>query len=827
MDPAAIEFFEKKVRPLLSAQCFACHSGANTRGDLDLTSREKLLTGGALGAAIVPGDPDKSLLIRAIRYEGSLQMPPRGKIPDEEIAVLTEWVKMGAPWGVEGSRLKVEGSDKPQPSTLNLQPSTRHWAFLPVRTPRVPAVKQRAWVKNPVDAFILAKLEAKGLRPSPPADRRTLIRRAAFDLTGLPPTPEEVEAFLADRSPDAWERVIDRLLASPAYGERWGRHWLDVVRYSDSNGLDWNEVFPNAWRYRDYVIRSFNEDKPYDRFIREQLAGDLLAEETQWNGETGGNAKDGAVSARPISSFPHSPISSREERLIATGMLVMGPKLLAQQDRIKLGLDVIDEQIDVTTKAFLGLTVSCARCHDHKFDPIPTRDYYALAGIFRSTVTLKGTLPRNDRVMYWNERPLAPPDRIEASQAFAAKVKAAEDAVKKAKDPAEKTRLTKELAELQKTAPPAVPMTMAVAEGKVANCAVHIRGSYANLGPEVPRGFVTVLGGAQRVTDTKQSGRRELADWIANPRNPLTARVLVNRVWLHHFGEGIVRTPDDFGTRGERPTHPELLDWLAAVFSGGDRGTEGQRDRGTSRGAVPQSLHPSVSPSPSKEGLGWSVKKLHRLLMVSSAYRMSSEPNAAASAKDPENRLLWRMNRVRLEAEAIRDAMLAASGSLEREAGGTMLTKASGFPVKEFPVNFNTRRRSVYLPALRVVTYDLLKVFDFAEPSIVIGKRNRTTVPTQALVMMNNPFVTQQSHEFAKTMLAQPAADDRQRVEAAYARALGRQPSSAEAGRVLSFIEDYDQALAETESDAEKRRAAAWASFCQTLFASTEFRYLD
>jgi hypothetical protein len=668
---------------------------------------------------------------------------------------------MGAPW--PASAPKGGGSGVPAGAP---DPRLKHWSFQPVRSYPAPPVKTKGWVRSPIDAFILVKLEANRLRPNPPADRRTLIRRATFDLTGLPPKPEEVEAFVADRAPDAYEKLIDRLLASPAYGERWGRHWLDVVRYADSNGLDWNEVFPNAWRYRDYVIRSFNQDKPFDQFILEQLAGDLL---------------------------PAASESESYEHLVATGMLVMGPKLLAQQDRIKLGMDVVDEQIDVTCKAFMGLTVSCARCHDHKFDPIPTRDYYALAGIFKSTVALKGTLPRNDRVMYWNERPLAPADQVQASEAYAAKVKTMEAAVKACKDPAEKTRLTAELAGFQKNAPPAPAMTMAVSEGRIADCPVHLRGSYANLGPEVPRGFVTALGGQKEVTDRKQSGRRELADWIASPRNPLTARVLANRLWLHHFGEGLVRTPDDFGARGERPTHPELLDYLA-------------------REVVRN---------------GWRLKALHREIMLSAAYRMSSDPNPAAYAKDPDNRLVWRMNRVRLEAEAIRDAMLDASGSLDATVGGSLMSKTSGFPVKEFPVDFESRRRSVYLPSLRVVTYDLLKVFDFAEPSIVIGKRNRTTVATQALVMLNSPFVTGRSRDFAQSLLALPDADDRRRVEAAYLRALGRTPSTGEVDRAVKFLDDYQQALQPKEPDAEKRRGQAWASFCQTLFASTEFRYLD
>lgn len=748
------EFFEAKVRPLLSNKCLGCHVGANAKGKLDLSSREALLKGGEQGPALVPGDPEKSLLIHAVRYEGKTRMPLGTKLAGVEIQVLTEWVRMGAPWGVTAGKSAAAEPEK-------------FWAFQPVRVGQAPAATNKGWAKGDVDRYVLAGLEKNGLKPNRYADRRILLRRATFDLTGLPPTPEETEAFVNDSSPNAWEKVIDRLLASPQYGERWGRHWLDVVRYSDSNGLDWNEVFPNAWRYRDYVIKSFNQDKPYNQFVKEQLAGDQL---------------------------PAATDEERYDHLVATGILVMGPKLLAQQDRVQLALDVADEQIDLTSKAFLGLTVSCARCHDHKFDPISTKDYYSLASIFKSTTTLYGTLPRNNRVMYWMERPLAPSDAVTARKAYDDQVKKLQDALKKTKDADEKARLTAETKALEAKAPPAVPMAMAVEDGKVEDLRVHVRGSYKNLGDPAPRGFLTMVAGHKEAIPADKSGRLQLAEWIASADNPLTARVLVNRVWQHHFGQGLVRTPDNFGRLGERPSHPELLDYLADRFV--------------------------------KEG--WSLKKLHRAIMLSATYQMSTEPNPVAQAKDPENRLLWRMNRHRLEAEAIRDAILVTNGQLDPKAGGTMLTRTSGLAGKEFGVDYETStRRSVYLPVVRGVIYDMFQVFDFADPHVVNGRRDTTTVAPQALYMMNSPEIRDEAGKFADLLLNLPNADDTRRVETAYARAFSRQASSEERNRALSFLQDYEKAQEATEKDPQKRRAEAWRSFCQSLLASSEFRYVD
>jgi cytochrome c553 len=744
---AATERFEAQVRPLLLNRCGGCHGGGKAQGGLSLESRAALLAGGTHGPAVLPGDPDRSRLMQAVRYQGALRMPPSERLTPDQVQLLADWISEGAVWPSAPAKGRVGAA---------------HWAFQPLRAPRFPAIRGTA--TQPIDRFILAGLEQARLTPNPPADRRTLLRRATFDLTGLPPTPEEVDAFLSDPAPGAFARVVDRLLDSPAFGERWGRHWLDVARYSDSNGRDWNEVFPNAWRYRDWVIRAFNQDLPFNEFVRRQLSGDLL---------------------------PARDEQERYDHLVATGFLVMGPKLLAQQDRIQLALDIVDEQIDVTSKAFLGLTVSCARCHDHKFDPISTREYYALAGIFKSTRTLGDTLPRNNRVMYWMERPLAEDTRVAAFREHQTAVRKMQDAVKKCKDGTEKAQLTAELKALEARAPAPVPMAMAVIDGRGENMRVHRRGSYQDLGEEAPRGFPAVLGGGAAAVPAS-SGRRELADWIAAPENPLTSRVMVNRVWSHLFGRGIVATPDNFGAQGELPSHPELLDYLARSF---------------------------VSE-------GWSVKKLIRRIMLTAAYQRTGTHSAAAYARDPANRLLWRANRRRLEAEAIRDAMLAANASLDLQAGGTLLTKAVGFPVKEFPVDFTVPRRSVYLPVLRNNVFELMQCFDFADPSIVMGRRETTTVATQALVLMNSPFVMDQARTFARLLLEMPAGDDA-RITAAYQRTLGRVPSASEVARVLAYLQQASEELTTSLPNAETRRLEAWRTFCQTLYASAEFRYVD
>jgi hypothetical protein len=612
------------------------------------------------------------------------------------------------------------------------------WAFQPVRAPRTPAVKAVAWPTSPIDAFILAKLEAHGLSPAPPADRRTLIRRATFDLTGLPPTPAEIDAFLADTAPDAFDKVVDRLLASPHHGERWGRHWLDAARYADTTANDANAVMRYAWRYRDYVVAAFNKDKPYDQFLVEQLAGDLL---------------------------PAADRDTTVERVIATGFLMVGPKALAETDKEQTLLDIADEQLDVTTRAFLGLTVACARCHDHKFDPIPTLDYYSLAGIFRSTEVLRD---RERNASMWQEWTPAP-------------------------------------------VPDATPfLVMAPREGKPADLRVHRRGSRGDLGPVAPRRFLQILAGeGHALPPTTQSGRLELARWIASRDNPLTARVMVNRIWQHHFGTGLVSTSDNFGSRGDRPSHPELLDWLAARFVAD----------------------------------GWSVKAMHRLILLSATYRQSSNPKSEIrnpKLVDPDDRLLWRMPRRRLEAEALRDAMLAVAGRLDRTVGGDetidvvyqkgeVIDAKRGFVVNTVngghPV-YAVPRRSIYLPVIRNALPDVLSLFDAADPNAVAAVRNDSTVPPQALFMLNNPFVREQALHFAKSLPAD-ATDEAGRLRSAYERALGRPPSADELADATVFLGEYAGKLKAKGRPETEARLAAWQSYCQMLFCTNEFLYVE
>jgi len=825
-EPKAIEFFENRIRPLLVQQCFACHTDKNVKGGLRMDSLAALSKGGDSGPAVVPGRPEKSLLITAVAYtRDNLRMPPQGKLKPQQIADLTTWVQMGAAWPtpvVQSPKSKVQSPR----AGRDLGPGTgdvglAHWAFQRGRSPRLPAVKNSAWVKTPVDAFILAKLEAAGVKPAAPADLRTLIRRVTFDLTGLPPTPEEVEAFLeaseaearnertgrtGGPSPSAYARLIDRLLASPAYGERWGRHWLDVARYADSNGLDENTHFANAWRYRDYVIDSFNKDKPYDQFIREQLAGDLLPQSQDEK--------------------------TNHERLIATGFLSLGPKVLAEPDKQKMVMDIVDEQIDTVGKAFMGLTVGCARCHDHKFDPIPTKDYYALAGIFKSTRTME-TLATVARVY---ERPLGTPEAVSAQQQHEAVVKKLFDRMNKAKTDEAKTALQAELKELQAKAPPEVPMCIAVEEAKeIGNVRVHVRGDTQNLGEEAPRVFLKVVAGEKQAPiGGDRSGRLDLAEWLARPDHPLTARVMVNRIWEHHFGEGIVRSPDNFGKLGDLPTHPELLDFLSAVFvaspgSEWENGRMGEWERRNSGASLSHSPTPPFSHSISWRGAGWSVKNLHRLILLSNAYQMSSAYDPKSAKADPENRLFWRFNRRRLEVEAIRDSILAVSGTLDRKAGGTLL-KAPNFAYitndqSNNTAAYDTPRRSIYLPVIRNAVYDVFQVFDFVEPSFLNGKRSSTTVAPQALFLLNGEMVLESAAAFADQLLKLPELDDAGRLRAAYLRAYGRPAAGAEVASALNYLRAYEDRLGDT--DPEKRRRLAWRSLCQIIFASNEFVYLN
>jgi len=940
--PDGVEFFEKKIRPLLAEHCYECHAAdKKTKGGLALDSRAGWEKGGDSGMTLVPGDPEASLLIKAVRYKDKqFQMPPKRKLSDAQIADFEQWVKLGAPDPRTGGPALAKRE-------INIAEGRKHWAYQLPKKSAPPPVKDTAWPRSDTDRFILAKLEAKVLRPAPEADPVTLVRRIYFDLTGLPPTPEQVDAFVREHQSTAGNsqqsaiaKLVDSLLASPHFGERWGRHWLDVVRYAESLTLR-GFVMKEAWRYRDYVIASFNADKPYDRFLREQVAGDLL---------------------------PHQNVAQRQQQLVATSFLVLGNTNLEEQEKKQLDMDVVDEQLDVIGKAFLGQTIGCARCHDHKFDPIPTRDYYALAGILKSSKTLE-----HSNVSKWLEFPLPLPPgedkefaaHDKAVAQLQARIKAAKESAnvavaKKATQPngaltatalpgiivddtqakkvgdwmqstatrtfigdgylhdtndgkgaksltfqaeglkagkyeirlayspgrsrADNTPVTIFSADGEKTIrldqrpeppiegrfvslgqfrfeqnstgfvlvanegtkghvtadavqfvpvellgenPPAPavaattdsgknskanaeenvkkleaelkklqdsgskrPMFMSVKEENPADTQIHIRGSVQNLGAKVPRGFLQVAsyGPAPKIAE-KESGRRELGDWLASRGNPLTARVFVNRTWTWLFGAGLVRSPDNFGTTGDVPTHPELLDHLAVRF---------MED-------------------------GWSVKKLVRELVLSRTYqqasvRLEGSQLAAGLAADPENKLLWHANRRKLDAESIRDTLLHVSGQLDRTHGGPVLKPGTS---ADYGYKHTDTRRSVYSPVLRNSLPELFEAFDFADPSLVVGKRSDSTVAPQALFMMNHPWVMEQSQSAAQKLLAEKLADDRARIAHAYRLVLGRAPTDGEVTLSLKFLP------AESAASEAAKRTEAWGRFYQALFASVDFRYLN
>jgi hypothetical protein len=754
-----VAFFERKIRPVLVKECYGCHSsGAGAvKGGLRLDSRAGILAGGDSGPAVVPGKPDESPMLDALRYDG-IEMPPKGKLPGAVVADFERWVRMGAPDPREAIPAAVPG-----PSGVDFAAGRRFWAFQRPRRHEAPGVGDAGWPIEPLDPFILAGLETRGLRPTRDADRTTLIRRLSYDLIGLPPTPAEIDAFANDPAPDAYERLVDRLLASPHFGERWGRHWLDVVRFAESLTLR-GLVLANAWRYRDYVIGAFNADRPFDRFLIDQIAGDLQP--------------------GPIGSDRRGP-------LIATTFLTLGNTNLEEQDKAQLEMDVVDEQLDTIGKAFLAQTIGCARCHDHKFDPIPTRDYYALAGILGNTKTLE-----HGNVSRWLETPLpVPPEQEAAIRRHEADVADLESRLKVARAKANKggppreadreiTALAARLKRLRATGPNR-ERTMSVEEtGEIRETRVLIRGNVHNPGPPVPRGFLRVASdGPAPTMPTHESGRRELAAWLASSDNPLTARVIVNRVWHWLFGAGLVRTVDNFGTTGERPSHPELLDDLAVRF---------MED-------------------------GWSIKALVRRIVRSRTYRLAAVDDARLRSGDPENRLLGRMNRRRLDAECLRDTILRVSSRLRLEMGGPAFP---GELAEDYAYKDAGTRRSVYIPVFRNALPEIFRVFDFADPSMVVGRRNVSIIAPQALFLMNDPFVLEQAKHAARRLLAEPGLDDSGRITQAFVLALGRQPTGAERRVAREFLAS---GTADGPADAED----AWAGVFQALFASADFRDLN
>ncbi len=940
------EFFEKRVRPVLVEHCYDCHGEKKQKGGLRLDQPEAIRTGGDSGPAITPGDVEGSLLIKAVRYtDKDLQMPPPKKegaesrqLSPEIIADLEAWVRMGAP---APAAVVEAGTEKPAPKvTKNLEEARKQWAFHRPDSPAIPDVKDGTWPRSPLDHFVLAKLEEKGLHPAPPAEKQALLRRATFDLTGLPPTIEECNAFLADESPDAYSRVIDRLLASPRYGERWARHWLDVVRYTDSfdaRGLtgDRKGDCAEAWRYRDWVVDALNRDLPYDQFVMQQVAGDLLS----------------ATAFDPA-------------KIIATGVYALGNWGGGDADKEKLLTDIADDQVDLTARAFLGLTVACARCHDHKFDPISTEDYYGLAGIFFSTHIIPNPGPKTNGPEMLR-LPLLSPEEMATREAkqrrleqitaelarglspmtemkkdvlgkpglngwttkaadnpsltinttnaeiayltiklpakaislhpgpktpvtaawrspmdgtvrVSAKLRDADatcgdgvtwevrhgkekigggefdnggqadfaetpvtvhtgellelligprgnytcdstqtDFVIKAGDgqawdlreavlagdapgkdgvwwicAGEGERLPKDVQEnapleaerkslaAELATPPA--MTLGMAEGGcpqslqagVHDVKVHVRGRYDRLGALVPRHFPLLLAGDQQPLITEGSGRLALARWLASAENPLTARVMVNRIWQHHFGQGIVRTPNNFGKLGEPPTHPELLDWMAGEFVRS----------------------------------GWSIKALHRTIMLSAAYQQSSVPAPETLREDPENRLFGRMSRPRLESEAIRDNLLAVAGTLDITAGGAAFRE------------FATPRRTLYLLTVRSDRGTYQTLFDAADPTAIAEKRIDSTVAPQALFLLNHPFVQGQVEALARRMHAEAPAEETARIDWLY-RLLYARASSQEEQRIGAA------ALARARQSANED--SAWQQYLHALVCANEFIYID
>jgi len=920
-DAARLEFFETHIRPVLVKHCLECHGDGDIEGGLSLLSAAAWASGGDSGPAIVPGNPDESLLMQALEYD-VLEMPPAGKLPDAVRARFREWIASGA-----FDPRAATHSQPPAKRSIDIERGKQFWSFQPLKATAAPPVQDSAWPTGVIDQYLLAAREAQQLPSVGGASPETLLRRVTFDLTGLPPSPDQIDAFVAAPSERHYHQIIDRLLQKPAYAEHWARHWLDVARYADSNGSDFNATFHHAWRYRDYVVDALATDKPFNQFVAEQIAGDLL---------------------------PATSDRQREAQIVATGFLMLGAKMLSERNKAKLEMDVVDEQIDTVGRAFLGLTLGCARCHDHKFDPIPTADYYALAGIFRSTKTLEGESQKY--VSTWQDVPLpAAPEHRRAVEDFrkreqelTASIKRVQDEIKQLKtsnasllpgtvvddaqasqrgdwtvstlfkgfvgsgylhdnnqekgkrsltfetqlasgqyevrlaynggstraknvpveithadgtttvavdqtvtpkidnlwvslgtfsfaesarlvvtttgtsgyvivdavqflpiDPkpqaaaaadkasqsqqqrlvadaeAELKRFEAALRDLRKQQPRPLPMAMAVRDQPGKDTFVCIRGEVDNPGETVRRGFLQVCGAADSLDLPEgQSGRLQLAQRLTDPDHPLPARVFVNRVWMHLFGEGIVRSVDNFGALGDRPSHPELLDRLAIDFMRDD----------------------------------WSTRRLVRRIVLSRSYRQASTFDAAAFKIDPENRLLWRAHRRRLPAEAIRDTLLLASGTLDRTptirpmaAYGTLVSKNVATPGSVAVAA--TSKRTIHLPIIRGYVPDLLTVFDFADPDMLVGKRPRTNVPAQALLLLNHPRVIQWSQQIAQQTA--DGEDTAMRLNRLYQLCLQRSPTAEERQLATPFLA------------AEPDPAVAWALLAQTLIASTEFRYLD
>ncbi|MDF1656075.1 MAG: PSD1 and planctomycete cytochrome C domain-containing protein [Verrucomicrobiales bacterium] len=802
------EFFEKKIRPALVKHCYKCHAeeGDKVKGGLLLDSRETTLSGGDSGPAVVPFDLNESLLYVAMTYEdSSLEMPPKYKLEDSIIADFKQWIEMGAP--DPRKRQPKDGAPQEYTNTIDIEEGKDFWAY---QTPDKAAISQEAhsdWARQPIDVFVSEQHLEMNLTPAPDADAATLLRRLSYDLTGLPPSTSEVEAFIkahSENPDDAIAAEVDRLLDSSRYGERFGRRWLDVARYAESSGKEVNATFPHAWRYRDYVIDSYNADKPFNQFVTEQIAGDLLSADSE---------------------------AQEAEQTVATSFLAIGTKGLNEQNARQFRFDLVDEQIDTTTQAFLATTAACARCHDHKFDPIPMSDYYAMAGIFLSSETLYGTSEalQNRKVTELITLPAGSHSGAEMKSlgemidlefqrmTLQERLEELSDEARDARRSGDSDRATQ--IRLQTLG---VINRKGITEGILAaydddgypkplsmgmrdlpspfDSQILIRGEEDNPTDErIARGFLQVIqSNDEQSIGEHESGRLQLAEWIASPENPLTARVYANRVWSWLFGEGLVRSVDNFGSTGDTPTHPELLDYLAVRLV----------------------------------ELDWSTKELVREIATSRTYRMSSGYRDDYFQKDPENYSLWRANKRRLDAESIRDASLAVSGrlDLERPAGSLVSEAGEGFVgrnIQEAQINTETVHRSVYLPIVRGLVPESLGLFDFADPSLLSGKREITTVPSQALYMMNSPFILENAKAMASHLVVDLDLRGGELAKEAFYRCYSRPPTPEEGQRTKEFIERFLE-VAETEGHSkDASRLLALTTFCQSLIGSAEFRYLN
>ena len=808
------DIFAKKIQPIFEANCVMCHGAKMQRSGLDLRTEMATLKGGTRGASIVPGKANESLLIKLITHQEEPAMPMGGKLSDAEIAIISEWINGMKP----GAAMAVaEGAPIRKPGYSITAKDRAWWSFVKPVRPTTPTVKNQKWGRNEIDAFVLNKLEANGLNPSPAADPRTLLRRVYFDLIGLPPTPEEMDAFLKNPSKLAYEKVIDKLLASEHYGERWGRHWLDLARYADSGGYEFDYDRPHAWRYRDYVIKSFNEDKPFNKFIVEQLAADLMN--------------------------PNSV-----EALIPTGFCRSGPTVdnVANEESRS---DEMDDMVSATSTVFMGLTVGCARCHDHKYDPIPTKDYYRMVAVFNSSANAEKPLATEAEIAAHKaankvideevkpfkaklsefEKPIREQlinEKIDFHVGLAEKTSGFGELTKEqfradtdkrlrkevniqAEDIEEKLSperhalrkaMLKDIDAVNKKRPAPYASAMGLNDKKDPDKTfLYLRGNWRTKGEEVQPGVPTILNDGKDLQPVNR--RQQLAEIIASPENPLTARVAVNRIWKYHFGSGLVRTMSDFGATGDRPTHPELLDWLATEFV----------------------------------NRGWSWKQMHKLILTSNTYKQSSQGNDAAIAKDSENRLLWRMNPHRLEAEIIRDSILSVSNKLNPKMYGPGIYPHIDADIintgsrPRWPLDAKddneTNRRSIYIFVKRSVPLPLIEVFDCPVTVVSAPNRSTSTVSPQALALMNNEFVLEQSRFLAERVTAEAGADTAKQINRTFQITLNRKPSPKELEWATNFIKTQTEGYEKRK--AENAPSSALRDFCHAVINLNEFLYVD